>query len=505
MQIVWFKRDLRVEDHRPLAYAAARGPVLPLYVIEPELWQQPTMSGRQWAFVAECLNDLQSALAKLGQPLLVRRGDVVEVLTELRSRWSLDVLWSHQETGDAWTFERDNRVGAWCRLNGVEWRQERQHGVIRVLNNRDGWARRWDQFMAEPLAAAPALEPSLAVTPSRLPNAAGLMLAPDPCPERQAGGRNEALTTLSSFLDRRGETYQRAMSSPLAGAQACSRLSPHLAWGTVSMREVTQSLKVRMAELKRSPQGGFGASMRSFHGRLHWHCHFIQKLEDEPRLEFENLHKAYDGLRPKPGNEAHLRAFERGETGWPFVDACMRSLRATGWLNFRMRAMLMAVASYHLWLDWRRPGEHLARLFTDYEAGIHWPQVQMQSGTTGMNTVRIYNPVKQGKDQDPDGAFVRRWLPELGHVPDRVVHEPWLWGAAGTILGKAYPEPVTDHLEAAKRARSAVWGTRRGQPFQIEASALQARHGSRRSGIPFRGRKKVKPAKQLSWLEDDGV
>ena len=102
-----------------------------------------------------------------------------------------------------------------------------------------------------------------------------------------------------------------------------------------------------------------------------------------------------------------LAAWEAGETGLPFVDACMRYLRATGWLNFRMRSMLVAVASYHLWLDWRATGPHLARQFTDYEPGIHWPQVQMQSGTTGMNTVRIYNPVKQGRDQDPAGVFTR--------------------------------------------------------------------------------------------------
>ena len=140
----------------------------------------------------------------------------------------------------------------------------------------------------------------------------------------------------------------------------------------------------------------------------------------------------------------------KGETGLPFVDACMRSLNATGWINFRMRAMLMAVASYHLWLDWRAPGEHLARQFTDYEPGIHWPQVQMQSGTTGINTVRIYNPVKQGHDQDPDGAFVRRWVPELRDVPDAFIHEPWRWEQAGSVLDRVYPAPIVDHLAAAE-------------------------------------------------------
>jgi deoxyribodipyrimidine photo-lyase len=165
-----------------------------------------------------------------------------------------------------------------------------------------------------------------------------------------------------------------------------------------------------------------------------------------------------------------------------------------------MRAMLMAVASYHLWLDWRKPGEHLARLFTDYEPGIHWPQVQMQSGTTGINTIRIYNPVKQGHDQDPDGAFIRQWLPELASVPDEFIHEPWTWDGANQILDKTYPMRIIDHLAAARSARERVWALRKGQSFRSTAATIQNKHGSRKSGIPMRGqrRKQTKPEVQLT-------
>jgi deoxyribodipyrimidine photo-lyase len=155
----------------------------------------------------------------------------------------------------------------------------------------------------------------------------------------------------------------------------------------------------------------------------------------------------------------------------------MRYLRTTGWLNFRMRSMLVAVASYHLWLDWRATGPHLARQFTDYEPGIHWPQVQMQSATTGMNTVRIYNPVKQGRDQDPAGLFTRRWVPELAEVPDRFLQEPWLWEGAGRLR---YPPPVVDVAAAARAARDAVWGVRKGAAFRAEAGRIVERHASRK-------------------------
>ncbi|MEM9014920.1 MAG: FAD-binding domain-containing protein [Pseudomonadota bacterium] len=230
--------------------------------------------------------------------------------------------------------------------------------------------------------------------------------------------------------------------------------------------------------------------MASFQGRLHWRDHFTQKLEDEPRIEFENLHPAYDGVRPAESSSSLLAAWRNGETGLPFVDACMNALAATGWMNFRMRAMLMAVASYHFWLPWRKPGEHLARQFVDYEPGIHWPQVQMQSGTTGINTVRIYNPIKQGKDQDPGGAFIREWVPALKTVPREFLHEPWLWDGAPQILGKTYPYQVVDHLAAARAARQKIWAVRSNSGFRASPDAIQTKHVSRKSGIKITGRKK---------------
>jgi len=496
VHVVWFKRDLRIADHRPLAEAAARGPVLPLFVAEPELWGGADMSARQWAFVADCLEELRADLGRLGQPLAVRMGDVCAVLEEIRSACGVASLWSHEETGNAWTYARDKAVAAWARAHGAPWFELRQSGVVRRLKSRDGWARAWDKFMGEAAAEPPAvLQPIDRLEPGPIPTAADLGLAPDPCPERQRGGRAAGLDRLHSFLTERGAPYRKAMSSPLQAFEACSRLSPHLAWGAVSMRETAQATWARQREVKHaSAPGPWRGALVSFSGRLHWRDHFTQKLEDEPRLEFENLHPAYDGLRPQEPDRARLHAWAAGETGLPFVDACMRALNATGWMNFRMRAMLMAVASYHLWLDWRAPGENLARMFTDYDPGIHWPQAQMQSGTTGINTVRIYNPVKQGYDQDPEGAFVRRWVPELASVPDEFVHEPWRWDGAGGVLGKAYPFPIVDHLAAAKEARAKVWAVRKGPDYRAAAARIQTKHGSRKSGMPMTGRRPRKRA-----------
>ena len=502
LQLVWFKRDLRIEDHLPLYHAAQNGPVLPLYIAEPEWWSQPDASARQWAFVEESLHALREALGQRGQPLICRVGDAVEVLDTLFHMYGAFDLWSHEETGNQWSFQRDQRIKAWSVAHGITWREFQPAGVIRRLQQRNGWAGKWDRSMARALTPPPAGLPALpGITPGAIPVAADLGLPLDPCAQRQSGGRAAGLERLESFLSTRGQPYRSAMSSPALGAVHCSRLSPHLAWGTLSMREIAQATGARKIEVKaQKARDGWAGSLTSFQARLHWRDHFMQKLEDQPSVEFRNFHTAYDGLRPAQGvskasDSLRLDAWTKGETGLPFVDACMRSLQATGWLNFRMRAMVMAVASFHLWLDWRQPGEHLARQFTDYEPGIHWPQVQMQSGTTGINTVRIYNPVKQGYDQDPDGEFVRQWVPELAVVPRQMIHEPWKWEGAGRVLDRTYPSPIVDHLSAARFAREQIWAVRRDAGFRAKADAIQDRHGSRKSNIAPVGQRPRKARK----------
>ncbi len=389
-------------------------------------------------------------------------------------------------------------MAAWTRGASVPWYEARQFGVIRRLRSRNGWAKAWDRDMAEPITPPPqALAPVKGDWPTHIPAAAELGLAPDPCPHRQPGGRAAGLAILESFLTARGRDYRYQMSSPVTAFDASSRLSPHLAWGTLSMREVAQASSARIQALKASndPEATrWRASMVSFAGRLHWHCHFMQKLEDEPRIEFENLHRAYDGLRPEVADPHRLAAWSEGATGFPFVDACMRALNQHGWINFRMRAMLMAFASYHLWLPWRESGLHLARKFVDYEPGIHWSQVQMQSGTTGINTMRVYNPVKQGVDQDPTGCFVRAFVPELAGVPVVFIQEPWLWPGAAVL---PYPPPIVNHAQAARAARDALYAVRQGADHKREANEIFAKHGSRKAGLPMTGRKR-KPAPELS-------
>ncbi len=483
IQLVWFKRDLRSHDHVPLREAALRGSVLPLYIVEPEYWQGADTSGRHWQVLCESLLELRETLHQLGLPLIIRTGDAISVLEKIRSEQSIQVLWSHEETGNAFTFARDKRVAAWAKANGVVWTEIPHFGVVRRLKQRGGWVKHWEAHMNQPVQAMPArIEAVQCCASEAIPSAQELGIQDDNCPHRQRGGRKLALKYLESFFAERGLSYHYQMSSPNTAPQACSRLSVPLSVGAISIREVLQRTVYERERAKNSERY---RAFTAFEARLHWHCHFIQKFESEPELEFQNMNRGFDGMREDQFNPDYFNAWAKGETGLPFVDACMRRLQATGWINFRMRAMLVSVASYQLWLHWPLVAQHLARLFTDYEPGIHYPQIQMQSGTTGINIPRIYNPVKQSQDQDPRGEFIRYWLPELRRLPNEMIHTPWLMDANqlkhfGVALGENYPMPIIEHEHAAREAKASYTTWRQRTETRELSKVVLNKHGSRK-------------------------
>ncbi len=488
--LVWFKRDLRVHDHAPLAAAAGFHDALALYLFEPEWLQSPECDASHVEFALGCLHELRSALAERGMPLLVRFGSAVPVLAHLRTEFGFTQLLSHEETGPGWSYARDRDVGRWCAAHELPWREFPQNGVIRRLRTRAGWSAAWQSRMDEPLLpASGGFRAATSAAQPALPTLTDLGLRPHG-KTLQAAGERAARQTLASFLTERGTYYRRALGSPLTAVTGCSRLSPHLAFGTISLRTVHQASVAAIAD---SPSRQQAYSLRGFVGRLRWHCHFMQKLEDEPAIEFQNFARVFDTLRADEFDEQAFAAWCAGRTGYPMVDACMRSLLATGWLNFRMRAMLVSFASYHLWLHWRRPGLFLARQFLDFEPGIHWSQMQMQSGTTGINTLRMYSPTKQARDHDPEGLFIRRWLPELAQVPLSDLAEPWRMSMdgqreSGCRIGIDYPAPIVEEKAALRSAKERLYGVRGSPEARAEADSVHARHGSRKSGLPPSGR-----------------
>lgn len=488
--VVWFKKDLRLHDHAALQQALATGPVLCVFCVEPHLWRQADASTQHYRFVIECLRDLWSELRSVGLKLHVVTADAPVFLARLFAAAPFKRLYSHQETGNGASFQRDIDVARWCRAHGVAWHEVPQFGVQRGSANRDAWSRHWHGHMSLPQSTLPtasayATVPLPWVEPPP-PDALPLGLQQTDKPRRQAGGRAIGLQVLRSFIADRSRQYRGGISSPLRAVDACSRLSPYLTWGCLSVREVWQAVQYRRAS-EAPPAPKHLAGLNAFGSRLHWHCHFIQKLESEPGIEFHNMHRGYDGLRESEHKPEHFAALVSGRTGWPLVDACVAMLRETGWINFRMRAMLVSVAAYPLWLHWRPVGEWLATEFLDYEPGIHWGQMQMQSGTTGINTARIYNPIKQARDQDPEGRFVREWLPAMRKVPDTWLFEPWRMPAemqlrCGLRVGGPdadIPTPLVDLERATRLAKVRLFALRAQPEVKAAKAAIVRQHGSR--------------------------
>ncbi|MEM9928805.1 MAG: FAD-binding domain-containing protein [Bacteroidota bacterium] len=475
INIVWLKRDLRLQDHAPIYAAAEAGiPALLLYCFEPGLVAHQDYADRHWRFVYESLQDMNRQLS--GSILICQR-EVVEVLTELAEYYTIQHLWSHLEIGVKWTFDRDKTVKKWCKDARVAYQEFGQDGIKRGAKNRRGWRLN----VATHLETNPLPERSAELELLALPEALSksLMCAPlpvawtTPDPNFQPGGATYAWRYLDSFLRERHKKYSRQLSKPQLSRQSCSRISPYLAYGNISWRECFQ------ATAEHSKKIGEKFNLRNFQSRLYWRGHYLQKLESAYHLEYRAINPALEDVG-RPHDPELWRAFVEARTGFPMVDASLRCLEHNGWVNFRMRAMLVTFATFTLGLDWREVAHHLARLFLDFEPGIHYAQHQMQAGLTGYHTLRIFNPNVQARQYDPDGTFIHRWLPALRSVPTPGCWEPWAMPPLeqqlyGCIIGKDYPAPVVDYDTITRQNKDTYWQYRQAPATKAELPAIWER------------------------------
>lgn len=498
----WIKRDMRLADNEALTRAVAEHSlVLPVFLHEPTLLAQAETSAMHWDAWTQALAELRRRVRRAGAEILVGWGEAVESFEAIRAVFPFTHIYAHEEIGGAFTFQRDRAVRAWCRRRGVTLIERPQSSVQRGGVDRDRMGELWRSRIVAPpalpeVAAIPLtseLRTWAATTPTAPPQAEVIgWRRPS---EWQNVNESSAWATLDSFLEQRGCGYSGGISSPNTAFESGSRLSVHLAWGTLSLRQAYQATQARLRELERDPAAHdatrWRRSLRSFLARLHWRDHFIQRLETEPEMEFRPLHPAYDALEAEDDPEL-LERWRRGLTGFPLVDAVMRCLATTGFCNFRMRAMAVSVACHALRLDWRTIHPHLAGVFRDYEPGIHFSQLQMQAGVVGINTIRSYNPFKQALDHDPDARFITRWIPELRDLPAERIHS--FDQDPPRSSETTYPPPVVDH-----RTRTRAWVERlyqlRSTP-EAEAIAVEVwrRHGSRRSPHPRPRSKSRRPS-----------
>lgn len=478
-KIVWFRYDLRLEDNQAFIEATKNGNVLPIFIFDKNYYKIDTSSSFHLKFCEDSLKDLNQSLKNLyNSKINIYYGDTTEILKNISKKFNISEIYSHHVFKNNYLSKIDGKISNFFKECNIQWYLFNQFGIQLGKRDRYRWSYNWNKFINQPVLEK-RVNCNFIIDPDHNKNCA---ISTNFIDDKliQEGGRKNAVKLLNSFLDNRSDNYQKEMSSPITGEKSCSRLSPYITYGNISLREIYRATKQKLNEdisiVKKK-------SLIAFKSRLAWHCHFIQKLYDEPEIEFKNLNSAFDGLREDDFNPYYYEAWKNGNTGYPFIDACMRYLKVNGWINFRMRAMLVSFASYQLWLDWKKTSKHMAKLFTDYEPGIHYSQFQMQSGTTGINSIRIYNPIKQSIDQDPDGNFIRKWVPELKNVQGKLIHEPWKMTyidqkSISIELGKNYPLPIIENNKATKIAKDKIWKVKKSKEAKLLSSQILIKHAS---------------------------
>lgn len=478
INIVWFKRDLRLEDNEAIYQSLkSKNRTLLLYVFEPILLNNPHYSERHWDFVKESIVDLNARLKPYNTKVLTIESDIISAFNQIQNHFRINSLFSHKETGIAVTYDRDKTINRYCKNNFIKWHENLNNSVLRGLKNRDDWFDHWNNYMSENTFPFEAKENAF-LTLSEIEALEvffqNVSLKTKEEKAFQRGGTSTAWKYANSFFNERHKDYMFHISKPYDSRSSCSRLSPYIAWGNVSVRQIYQ------ATLKHADTSSNKKQLGAFMSRLRWQAHFIQKFEMEDTMENVSINKGYRKLK-KQISEKYQKAWREGQTGFPLVDASMRCLNETGYLNFRMRALVVSFFTHILWQPWQDASRHLSQMFLDFEPGIHFPQLQMQAGETGINNLRIYNPIKNGIEHDPQALFIKKWVPELASLDLPFIHEPQLMTDLESQfynfkLGIDYPKPIVDLQSKRKRASDILWSLKKDNSVLQDNSRILAKH-----------------------------
>jgi deoxyribodipyrimidine photo-lyase len=439
--IVWFRRDLRISDHLPLFRAAARGEVIPVFVLDRALLFHPETATARVAFMLDCLRSLDGDLKARGGRLIVRSGDPVEVLPKLLRETEAEGIYAHIDYERIYGRVRDANLNQALEAQNLRIRWfEPIAGTEELLRYPD-YRKLWYKEMSDSIVPTPTRVAVPPETPSEaIPDLMKLGMIADRKVVPPAG-TEAARKLLAQFVEEKTDRYYWQLSLP--SAEATSGLSPHIKFGVISIRECFQIARTR---LKGEEDRRVQLSLKQLISRLRWGSGFAQRFRYLPQLELRSLYTVFDE-EDWQFDEGLYQAWQDGETGFPIIDAAAKCLQETGgWLalNFRTRAIYSSFLSNLLGMDWRYGALHFMRHLIDGDCPIDHYQWAMQAGVThclDKSWTRIYNPEQTAIDRcDPEGKFIKRWLPELADLPVSQL------GSPPTIGG--YPRPILDYKQA---------------------------------------------------------
>lgn len=458
--LVWFRRDLRDHDHAALAAALASGrPVHCAFVFDRDILDAlPTRTDRRVDFIHASLQQLDAALRSRGGGLIVRHGRAVEEIPRLASELGVTEVYANRDYEPA-AQARDAAVARQLAASGgslllfkdqaIFERDELLTGAGRPYTvftpYKNAWLKRLSAADHAPLSAAGRFAP----VPESLPTLADLGFAPTDL--GQLGivpGMAGARQLWDEFRAGRIRRYGALRDFP--AIRGVSYLSVHLRFGTISIRELVTAALAEQAD--------------SWLNELIWRDFYFMILDRFPQVIDRAFKPEYDAIRWADW-PAGLAAWQQGRTGYPLVDAAMRQLNHSGWMHNRLRMVVASFLCKDLGLDWRLGEKYFADQLNDFDLSANnggW-QWAASSGCDAQPYFRIFNPVTQSEKFDPEGKFIRRYVPELARVPDKFIHAPWTMGrleqeALGIVIGRDYPGPIVDHAAAREQtlARYAV-------------------------------------------------
>lgn len=432
MNIVLFDKDLRITDHQPLSEAVKFGEVLPLYVFVPSKWKGTELSVRHLQFVIESLEELSMQIQERGGELFFAIGEVEAVLSELLLSSGSINLFTHKETAVK------------CAAI-VKWMDENQQRLTTFGPDFEGVSNKLFNSLLKSYLVEPVYDSLNRIeVPAHIPGVLfkdlrklqNFQVEGRKIRFGQQGGELKAIETLDSYLEGRFANYIENHQKPLPSSLSSSRLSAYITWGNISVRTIFQRTNERIR------------SCESEEEKLQLEDFLSKLLSREKICNGTKVIDANESELKKEWNEEWYQRWLNGKTGIPIIDAAMRCLDKTGWLNFTLRGLVLSFICKTLLQDYRKPSEDLAKLFLDYEPVIHDFHVLQQTGMSGKG--KIINPVKIGKQLDPEGAFIRRYVPELNQIPVVYIHEPWHYPG---FYNLGYETPIVDVVKANKQAK----------------------------------------------------